>query len=169
MTTPVSSYFTGEKRAGACLAVLGILLLGAAVFASDGRRALAVTVGTLAVIEIGIGLGLFLRTGPQVNRLMAQLDSDPPAFTAAEDRRMTRVQRNFVVVKRAEFVVGAAALLGMLALGRGTTLREIALGLLPHAVLLFGFDAIAERRGAAYLEAIKDGRAAGQIVMCELA
>ena len=169
MTNPVSAYFTGEKRAGACLAVLGILLLGAAVLASDGRRALAVTVGTLAVIEIGIGLGLFLRTGAQVHRLMAQLGSDPAAFTAAEDRRMTRVQHNFLVIKRAEIVGGAAALLGVLALGRGTTLREIALGLLPHAVLLVGFDTIAERRGAVYLEAIRDGRAAGQILMCPTA
>ncbi|MGH7671895.1 MAG: hypothetical protein ACREMC_03280 [Gemmatimonadales bacterium] len=58
------------------LAALGVIGLAVAVLcwpARWGLRSFAVTLGILALSEIGIGVGLYLRTGPQVSGLLALL------------------------------------------------------------------------------------------------
>ena len=90
------TYFEGEKNAGVLLVVIGLAgLAAAAVFfqARWGLRSLAVTLAVLSVIETAIGAGLYLRTGPQVNRLLTQLRSSPTPFYSDETARMTQVQR----------------------------------------------------------------------------
>jgi len=120
-----------------------------------GLRSFAVTLGVLALIEITIGVGLYLRTGPQVNGLVAQLGSDAARFFADDAARMARVQRNFVVVQFIEVAVIVLAAIPALALKNRFWIAGIVLGLLLNAALLLAFDLVAERRGAAYLAAIE--------------
>ena len=155
MHDALTIYFEGEKNAGLSLAGIGIVELAAAalLFRAD-LRSFAVTIGVLALAEIALGVGLYLRTDPQVGRLVAQLGAEPARFYPDEGARMARVQRNFVIVQYVELaVVIGSAIVAIAQKGRpGVT--GIALGLLVSAAFLLTFDVIAERWGEAYLAAI---------------
>src|SRR5262245_2415472 len=108
MHDAMTIYFNGEKNAGLFLAAIGIVMfVGAAVLlrARPDYRAFAMTLGLLAIIEIAIGAGLYLKPDPQVSRLRAHLDADAAAFYADEGARMTRVQRNFVAIEYVEIAL----------------------------------------------------------------
>jgi hypothetical protein len=148
-------YFEGEKSAGLFLAGLGVAELAAAalLFRAD-LRSFAVTIGILALAECALGVGLYLRTDPQVGRLVSQLASEPARFYVDESARMARVQRNFVVIEYVEVVlIIASALIAITQRGR-PALAGVALGVLISAAVLLAFDLVAERRGSAYLAAL---------------
>jgi hypothetical protein len=163
MQTALASYFEGEKNAGLLIAGVGAAMLALAALLYQSRwnlRSFALTLGVLAVVEIVIGVGLYLRTDAQVASLVAQLGSDRARFFADEGARMARVQRTFVVIQYVEVIVAVTAAIAALLLKGRFSLAGVALGLLCHAAFLLAFDLVAERRGAAYLEAIDRERAA---------
>ncbi|MGH9203319.1 MAG: hypothetical protein ACRD2A_18985, partial [Vicinamibacterales bacterium] len=153
-------YFNGEKNAGLFLAGVGVVAIVAATLmyrSQPDLRAFALTLGILALAEIALGTGLYLRTDPQVNRLVAQLGSEPSRFYSEEGARMTRVQRTFVVVEYVELAIIIVSSIVVVALKNRSGLTGVALGLLVNAACLLAFDHIAERRGAVYLAAIEKG------------
>jgi hypothetical protein len=157
----LTTYFNGEKNAGLLLIAVGAIGLAAAGLffpARWGLRSLAVTLGILALAEIALGVGLYLRTGPQVNDLMAQLGSEPARFYAEEGARMARVQRTFVVIEYVELAVILASAIVAITQKHRPTLMGIALGLLISGAFLLAFDLVAERRGAVYVTALRDRR-----------
>lgn len=161
MQHALTTYFTGEKNAGLVLAALGVIGLAAALLfwpSRVGLRAFAVTLGVLGLIEIAIGAGLYVRTGPQVSGLLATLGSDATRFFADEAVRMARVQRNFVVVQYVELAVIVVAAVAALVMKNRSTIAGIALGLVVNAAILLAFDIVAERRGAVYLSRIEERR-----------
>lgn len=161
MQEALTLYFNGEKYAGLMLAGIALAVIVAATVmfrAGGGVRPFAVTLGIVAVAEIALGVGLYLRTGPQVARLEEQLRSTPPAFHAEERERMARVQRNFVLVEYIELLVVVTSALAALLLKTRPGPAGVALGLLISASVLLAFDVFAEHRGAEYLSAI-EGRA----------
>lgn len=158
MQDALVTYFTGEKNGGLLLTSLGAIGLGAAAFlwqARWGLRSLAVTLAIFAVIEMAIGIGLYVRTGPQVNSLLAQFASEPARFFSEEAARMVRVQRNFVIVQYIEVAVIVVAAITAFAQKQRFSVAGVALGLVLNAALLLAFDLVAERRGAAYLDTIR--------------
>lgn len=112
------------------------------------------TLGIVALVEIAIGLRLYLRTGPQVAGLLALLESDAPRMLSEEGARMIRVQRNFVIAQYIELVVVVIAAIIALWQKSRFWISGLALGLLLHGAILLAFDVIAERRGAIYLSAL---------------
>ncbi|MGH8029435.1 MAG: hypothetical protein ACREO3_05825 [Arenimonas sp.] len=157
------TYFNGEKNGGLVLVAIAIVGLAAAVTFWQPRwelRSFAVTLGILAVAELALGIGLYLRTDPQVANLLTQFGSNGAGIYSDEVARMVRVQRNFVVIQYVEVaIIIGGALVALLLKGR-PWVAGIALGLLIHAAVLLAFDLVAERRGAVYLAAIKAGQQA---------
>jgi hypothetical protein len=152
-------YFNGEKNAGLLLVAIGLLGATAAAIFLQPRwrlRSFAITLAVLAVIELAIGVGLYARTGLQARRLINQLESRPAQFVADETSRMTRVQRNFVVIEYAEVAVLLASAFFALAQKSRPSPTGIALGLVINAAVLLAFDLTAERRGAVYLAALQE-------------
>ena len=157
MHDALTMYFNGEKYAGLLLAGFALLVVATATVifrAGSTFRPFAVTLGVVAAAEMALGVGLYLRTGPQVARLAEQLRSTPGQYFADEAARMDRVQRNFVVIVYVELAVIIVASLVVLFLKGRPTVTGVALGLLISAAVLFAFDVYAERRGADYLTAI---------------
>lgn len=155
----VLEYFAGEKGAGLLVALVGALALAAAVVLFQPRwelRPLAIVLGVMGLLELGVGLGLVVRTGPQVERLTALLGADAPRFLAEESARMARVQATFTVLA---YTWSALILLSVGAAftqkGR-PAIWSASLGVLLHAAFFLVFDQVAERRGAAYLRALTD-------------
>jgi len=155
------AYFAGEKQAALALLAAGTLALAAAallLLPRWGLRSLVVTLGVFALVLLAIGVGLYLRTGPQVDQLQQQLASAAASFFSEETARMQRVQRNFVVIELAELgviIVSAALAIG---LKERPGVVGVALGLLINATFLLCFDLVAERRGAVYLEQLLSQR-----------
>jgi hypothetical protein len=154
----LTSYFHGEKTAGLVLAGIGLTAAVAAALMFPARwelRAMAITCAVWALLELAVGLGLYFKTGPQLDQLVAQLGSDPVALFAAELPRMVKVQRNFLVIELVwltAIVCGAA-----IAVWRKGDPRVsgVALAVVIHAAVFLAFDIIAERRGALYLDALQ--------------
>jgi len=157
MHDALTIYFDGEKNAGLFLAGVGVAVIAAAVFmlrSRVGLRSFAVTLIVLAVAEIALGVGLYLRTGPQVSRLVAQMSSAETRFYADEGTRMARVQKNFVTVEYIEVAIIILSAIVALTQKSRPGIAGVALGLLIHGAILLAFDLIAERRGTAYEAAI---------------
>ena len=160
MHSTLAVYFDGEKYAGLFLAGFAVVvIIGAVVMfrASAGFRPFAITLAVIALAELALGVGLYLRTGPQVMRLEEQLRNDAASFYAAEGARMARVQRTFVAVEYVELVVIVVAAMAAVFLKNRTGASGVALGVLISAAVLLAFDIFAERRGAEYLAAITTG------------
>jgi len=160
MHDAITIYFNGEKNAGLFIAAIGAAIVVAALVLFRARadfRSFALTLGIVALVEIAIGVGLYLRTDPQVGRLRGQFDSSPSSFYRDERARMVRVQRNFVVIEYVEVALIVVTAIVAIARKSNATLTGVALGLLINAALLLAFDLIAERRGAAYLAEIERG------------
>ena len=157
MQQALSVYFDGEKFAGLLLAGVAAAIFAAAAIVYRTKpdlRAFAITLGLLALLQIVLGVGLYLRTGPQVARLVDTLGSQPARFYADESARMARVQQTFVIIEYVEVAVIIATAIAALALKQRPIGVGVALGLLISAACLLAFDIIAERRGAEYLTAI---------------
>jgi hypothetical protein len=155
MNEAIAAYFSGEKNGGLVLAGVGVAMLVTAVVLFPARlelRSLAITVGVWSLLQLGIGLGLFLKTDSQVATLVAQEKS---AMLTSELPRMEKVQTNFVVL---EVVWVAMIIVGALVAWRmkeSSAVCGVALGILLNASVLLAFDIVAERRGATYLAALK--------------
>ncbi|MFO0601795.1 MAG: hypothetical protein U0324_01415 [Polyangiales bacterium] len=163
LTESLAVYFAGEKSAGLLLAVVGALALawGGLVLrggAGDLRGALW-PVMLIGALQVAIGVGLTARTDGQAAALRAQLDRSPAAFFAAERPRMEKVQRNFVWIEWVEvalLAIGVALALGW----KGSPVAwGVGAGMVLQAGFMLAFDLLAERRGAAWLDALR--RAAG--------
>ncbi|HEX2309628.1 MAG TPA: hypothetical protein VHH91_02840, partial [Vicinamibacterales bacterium] len=98
------------------------------------------TLGILALAEIPLGAGLYLRTDPQVKDLMAQLASAPARFTSEEAARMARVQRNFIVIEYVELAVIIVSAHIAVTQKHRPGLAGVALGLLINGAFLLAFD-----------------------------
>ena len=157
MEDALTIYFNGEKYAGLILAAIALTAIVTAIVlfrANADLRSFAITLAVVATAEIGLGVGLYVRTGPQVERLAEQLRSEAAGVRAAETIRMTRVQRNFVVIEYVELcLIGVTAIAAFLLKVRPGP-SGVALGLLINASLLLAFDLLAERRGDQYVTAL---------------
>ena len=157
MKDAVTAYFDGEQHAAVLLAGVGLAILAVAVVLSQGRwalRPLAATLAVVALAEIALGAGLYVRTGPQVSGLLAQIGADAARFLAEEGARLTRVQRNFVLVQRVELAVVVVSAAVAATQKHRFAVAGVALALLCHAAFLLAFDVVAERRGAVYQAAL---------------
>ena len=153
-------YFAGERHAALLLVAGALVTFGAsgALFAARwGLRSLSVTLGIFGVLMLSIGLGLYVRTGPQVAQLLAQLGSDAPRFFAAETQRMIAVQRNFIIIEYVEATIIVSCAILSIVLKHRASWVGVTLGLVLSAAFLLAFDLIAERRGATYLQALREG------------
>jgi hypothetical protein len=129
-------YFNGEKNAGLLLIRIGIMGVAAAASffqARWGFRSFAVTLGVFALAEIALGMGLYLRTAPQVATLLTLFGSDVARLFSQEGARMVRVQRNFVVVQYVELGLIVIAAFTAVAQKNRFWLSGIALGVPLHA------------------------------------
>lgn len=158
MQDVILTYFNAEKATGLLLIALGVLGAVAAGIFFQPRwelRPFALTLAFFALAEIAIGLGLYIRTGPQVNNLVALLGSDAGRFVTDEGQRMSRIQKNFIIIQYVELALIVVAAVVAVTQKHRPWVFGIALGVLLNAALLLAVDLVAERRGAVYLKAIE--------------
>lgn len=157
MRESIMAYFGGEKAGGLLIATYGLLTLVAAAVASAPRwelRPFAITLGVLGLVEVAGGLGLYLRTGPQVTQLLELLTTDRARVLAEEGARMARVQSNFVTLERVWVALWVLSALTAITQKHRPAPQGVALALLLHFSAVLAFDLVGERRGAVYVAAL---------------
>jgi hypothetical protein len=155
MGDAIAVYFGGEKQAGALCLALGVLAAAFALWVWRGNvpfRMMAAPVGLIALLQLGIGVGLLARTDRQVATLRADLAADPPGARAAERARMERVNTNFKVVEWVEVGLVLAGLALLLGFRARPALAAVGMGLCVQAAVMLAFDVFAEERARAYTE-----------------
>jgi hypothetical protein len=141
--------FAGEKgetlvffTAGACAVAAAALLL----LRVGGWRHLAWPLAVLAVPEIVVAVGIYLRTDGRVAALREKLAAAPRALLAEEISRMDQVMARFRTYQAVELAVLTAGVVLVLLGKRRSSLQAAGLGLFAQAALLFILDQFAERR-----------------------
>lgn len=147
-------YFAAEKQGAALIGVLGVASVGFAAYlwrTGDAWRAMAWPLVVIGVGQIAIGMGLWLRTDPQVARLQGGLQSTPQVTVEAESARMDRVKRSFRIVMAVEVLLLITGLcLALLLRSRHPNWAAVGMGLVVQAAALLVFDLFAERRAHDY-------------------
>jgi hypothetical protein len=151
---PLFRYFEGEKQAATLAVALGIASIAFAVWLFRGAspfRAMWIPLALVALAQLGVGIGLHLRTPAQVAALEAGLRDAAVETRAAEIDRMQRVMRSFRLVKLVELALLVLGTAAIFALAARPTWVGLGLGLLVEAAVMLAFDVFAEQRGVAYL------------------
>ena len=148
------TYFDGERHAGMLAAAIGVTSIGFAVWLFRGAspfRAMWIPLALIGLLQLAIGVGLNVRTGPQVAALVSGLERDPAATRAEEIARMEKVSANFKVIKVVEVVLLAAGVALSMAMKGKPAVVGVAMALVAQSAVMLAFDVFAEARGDAYL------------------
>jgi len=155
---PLVRYFDGEKQAATLALVLGLCSVAFAVWlfrSSSPFRAMLIPLALIGLVQLGIGIGLHVRTPPQVAALQDGLKSDPVKTRSAELERMERVMRSFRLVKIAEVVLLVVAVVLNFKLSHSPAAVGVGMALLVEAAVMLAFDVFAEHRGVEYLDYLR--------------
>ena len=162
MDAQMRDYFAGEFAESYAWAGLGLAGLAASIplFVQDGSvgRPASVPIFCFSLVQLALGIGLYVRTPGQVERLSKQLAADPEAYAAAERKRMAGVNRGFQIYRPVELGILAIGL-GLVAgggVGRSDTVIGVGLGLILESLLFLALDHYADERGAHYEKSLLD-------------
>jgi hypothetical protein len=153
--TEIVSYFELERVWTWGLAVFGLLavvLAGYLWFAKGAWRGAALPIGALALIEIGVGVSVALRSPAQAAELVRRADAGDAL--GPERVRIDGVVRTFSIIKVAELILIAAGVALIYGLRASNFAVAVGLGLIVQCSALFAFDLIASRRAEVYREAL---------------
>jgi hypothetical protein len=157
MKTHLQSYFFAEKWEGLAFVLVGLSAIAlSAVLFRGAYRGMGVPLVLVALIQVGVGGSVFLRSNAQVAEVSVVLAQSPADLRRMEVPRMERVMEKFRLYKALELVV--------LALGVGLTFAfpkhdfaySAGIGCIAQASLMLVLDLFAEHRGAAYLSALRE-------------
>ena len=155
------AYFAGEQAESWAWNGFGVASVGAgvglAVRGDTTLRFLSIPLLLFGAVELLLGVGLAVRTPPQVAALDAQLSADPAGFTAAERARMRRVNRGFVVYRLVELAAlsAGATTAGFGWIGNDQRALGLGLGLVVESALFLLLDFFADARGGDYERALR--------------
>jgi hypothetical protein len=160
MNDPIAVYFAGEKHGALWCFGLGVAAAAFAVWVWRTQpqfRMMTIPVGLVALIQLGIGVGLYARTDKQVAHLRADLAEDHAVARSKELNRMERVNASFTMVEIVEAILIVAGLAMALAFRARPMVTAIGLGLLLQASVMLAFDSFAEHRAHVYTEWLRGG------------
>jgi hypothetical protein len=157
MREAMLSYFHAEKQEALLFLVVGVgaLIVSGLLLRGDGPwRSMAWPLTAVAVIQVVVGLTVFLRTDLQVAGLAAKLATDTAAYRTEELARMARVMWSFRVYGVIELVLLVAGIVLAARFPGRQSLYAIGVGLVIQASFMLVLDLFAAQRGRAYLDAI---------------
>ncbi|MCI0389833.1 MAG: hypothetical protein MOB07_13880 [Acidobacteria bacterium] len=159
MREAILSYFMAEKYGAMILLFAGLATIGTAIALVATRssyRGMAAPLALFALIEVGIGGGVWARTDGQVAGLLDEFSRAPSAMVRGELSRMGPVMRNFEIVKIVEIAVFALGVTLAYACRRNDFAFAAGVGCVLQASLPLVFDLIAARRAEVYVEVLRD-------------
>ena len=153
----ISNYFNAERAESLLFIAVGAIALAASAWCLFVVRkpfftGLAVTVSIVAVLQLVVGVTVYLRTPSDVARVQQMAREAPARLQSEEVPRMQLVMRNFKLYLSVEVLLLIASIAVLALATQAAVWRGAATGLAIQAVFTIVLDLAATRRGAAYLE-----------------
>lgn len=136
MIDAMTTYFTAESDESLLFVVVGVLAVAASLalwLTQASWRAMAWPLVAVALIQLGVGGGVYLRTPAQLQELKGQFATLPRVYHRAETARMGVVMDKFNTYKAIELallVLGAVCM----AFGRSSAHPQAAASVTPNQV-----------------------------------
>lgn len=151
----IEVYFSAERTAGMVFIIVGLLAIGGAIWGwSQGPfwRGAVWPFVILALIQIGVGLSVWLSSPKDIERVHHIAAHEPARIQGEEVPRMKAVMKGFTTNRWIELAVLVTGLLLLGLATRGSTLQGVGAGLAWQTGLIVLLDSIAERRAHIYLK-----------------
>ena len=162
MQQEISAYFWAEKYESLLFVLVGVAAIAASAWLWTSASAFAATfrpmsypLVAVAIIQIVVGGGVYLRTDAQMATLSAQVAANPETYKVEELSRMATVNKNFTVYKWVEIALLLGAIGVTFAVSRNSAWYAAAIGMIIQASLMLVADLFAEHRAHHYVEAIQ--------------
>jgi len=157
MTESMIRYFVAEKRESALFVLVGLAAIALSVWLwRTPHRGMVYPLVAVALIQIAVGGGVYLRTDAQIAALSARYQRDADGFRAAEITRMNAVMGNFRLYKSVEIALLVVGIALSFVLGRREPWLSLAAGLIIQSAIMLTLDLFAEQRGASYLAQVTE-------------
>ncbi len=157
----IDKYFQAERSESLLFIVVGILsVLAALVFWLDIQKPFYNGMGwpllLVALIQLTVGLTVLMRSSQDAERVNKMVEREPYRIDREEIPRMEQVMKNFVWYRWIEILLSLAGLALILFFEEPGYWKGVGAGLFLQAGLMLVLDFFAERRGQAYLDALRD-------------
>lgn len=155
MIEQMQQYFAAEKGESLVFIVVGVLALAAGGMfqqRAEFLKGLAYPLMAVALIQLTVGLTVYLRTDDQLAVLSRQFEDAPAVYRQQELQRMETVNRNFDRYKRIEIALLLAGV-GVIMAGvakRRSLLVGAGAGLSLQSGVMLALDFFAEARADLY-------------------
>ena len=153
----INNYFGAERLESLLFIAIGIVALGVAAYAllasrNSLLRGAAWPLALVALIQLGVGGGVFLRSHKDIARVQSMVQVEGKRLRSEEIPRMEVVVRNFVLYRWIEIGLLVAAILLHAFAPAASAWRGAGIGLFFQAGLMLALDFFAERRAMVYLD-----------------
>ncbi len=150
-------YFHAERLESMLFVAAGLLAIGLALWFWFGLRkpfaqGAALPLALVALIQIGVGASVYLRTPADIARVGRIVSAEPARIQSEEIPRMQKVMQNFFYYRLIEAALAGIAFFLLFGLREFPFWNGLGAGLFAQAVLMLVMDFFAERRGEIYLQ-----------------
>jgi hypothetical protein len=156
----IQKYFNAERAES--LVFLGIGIIAMAIGAwflatktDNLLRGVAYPFIIIALIQIGVGAGIFLRSPKDIARVTQIVQNEPTKIQSEEIPRMEKVMQSFVTIRYVEIALLLIGLVLAFTMSNNPLWRGVGIGLAIQSLLMLGADYFAEARGHVYLAELK--------------
>ncbi len=156
----METYFAGEKRGGATLAVMGTagLAIGTVLVTRDSDLARGAGYATLGIggVHLAAGAFVYLVSHRRIGESTRQIAKDEGAFVTRERERMDGVALQFRILKLVEIglIAGGSAMAVYAHQTDHNLLAGFGIGIAVESVATLVFDIVAARRAGRYIKAL---------------
>ena len=158
--TKIHDYFLGERNESLAFVVIGTaaiicgfyfwLAINSSFFNGVGWPLLFI-----AIIQLGVGVFIYLRSPSDEHRVMAFAKNSPKNIKNIEIPRMEKVMTQFKLIRYIEMGLIILGLLFFLIGSSGGFWKGVGLGLVIQGGIMLIADSFAENRGQNYLNFLK--------------
>lgn len=158
---PIVKYFYAEKAESLLfigVGIFAILLCGYFFFFLKGSfwKGVAIPLVFFSIVQIIIGTTIFARSPKDLERVENTLKNESHKIITVEIPRMEKVLKNFIYYRYFEIVMMSIGLILMYSLSKYGFWKGLGLGLFIQCAVLLSLDFFAEKRGAIYLDYLKN-------------
>ena len=162
--TDIETYFLAEKSAALFIVIVGIIsIVAAAIFfaviKTNFFKGAALVFLLVGLLELIAGIVVYRKSDTDRLTQVYAYDMNPSQIQNKELPRMKKVNRSFKILTYAELILGLAGIILFFTTSADPGKKffsGLALALILQMVIVFWFDAVAEKRANQYTRGLEE-------------
>lgn len=156
----VEKYFKGERKESVLFMLVGVVVIGLAVYFITMQeqifyQGMAYPFIVIGLIQIIVGGWVYIRSPKDLERVKNVIEQKDNELLTEEITRMEEVMKNFVNYRWIEIILLGAGIFMFIYFENFILIEGIGLGLIIQSSLMLLLDYLAEKRGKIYLEYLR--------------